>query len=145
MSVFGAMNISATGMTAQQTRVDVISENIANVNTTRDADGNIYKRKTVVFQEKDFTAFGDVLGGATANIGKGVKVEKIVEDNESECRKVYEPSNPDADSDGYVTYPNVNTVTEMTNLIDASRSYDANITSFNATKAMIQKAIELGK
>ena len=141
MSVFGAMNISATGMTAQQTRVDVISENIANVNTTRDADGNIYKRKTVVFQEKDFTAFSDVLGGATANIGKGVKVEKIVEDNESECRKVYEPSNPDADSDGYVTYPNVNTVTEMTNLIDASRSY----TSFNATKAMIQKAIELGK
>lgn len=145
MSVFGAMNVSATGMTAQQTRVDVISENIANVNTTRNAKGDVYKRKTVVFQEKDFTAFSDVLGGATANIGKGVKVQKIVEDKESECRKVYDPSNPDADADGYVTYPNVNTVTEMTNLIDASRSYEANVTSFNATKAMIQKAIELGK
>jgi len=145
MSVFGAMNISATGMTAQQTRVDIISQNIANVNTTRDADGNVYRRKTVVFQEKDFTSFGEVLGGATANIGKGVKVQKIVEDTETACRKVYDPSNPDADEDGYVTYPNVNTVTEMTNLIDASRSYEANVTSFNATKSMIQKALELGK
>ena len=107
MSVFGAMNVSATGMTAQQTRVDIISQNIANVNTTRDADGNVYKRKTVVFAEKDFTCFSDVLGGATANIGKGVKIAKIVEDNETECRKVYDPSNPDADADGYVTYPNV--------------------------------------
>ena len=96
MSVFGAMNISATGMTAQQTRVDIISQNIANVNTTRDADGNVYKRKTVVFQEKDFTSFGEVLGGATANIGKGVKIQKIVEDNETECRKVYDPSHPDS-------------------------------------------------
>ena len=98
-----------------------------------------------MFQEKDFTSFGEVLGGATANIGKGVKVQKIVEDNETACRKVYDPSNPDADEDGYVTYPNVNTVTEMTNLIDASRSYEANVTSFNATKSMIQKALELGK
>lgn len=145
MSVFGAMNISATGMTAQQTRVDIISQNIANVNTTRDADGNVYKRKTVVFQEKDFTSFGEVLGGATANIGKGVKIQKIVDDNETECRKVYDPSHPDSDEDGYVTYPNVNTVTEMTNLIDASRSYEANVTSMNATKAMFQKALELGK
>lgn len=145
MSVFGTMDISATGMTAQQTRIDIISQNIANVNTTRDADGNIYKRKTVVFHEKDFTSFSDVLGGATANIGKGVKVQKIVEDNETACRKVYDPSNPDSDDDGYVTYPNVNTVTEMTNLIDASRSYEANVTAFNATKTMIQKALELGK
>lgn len=145
MSVFGAMNISASGMTAQQTRVDVISQNIANVNTTRDADGNVYKRKTVVFQEKDFTAFSDVLGGATANVGKGVKIAEIVEDSEAECRLVYDPSNPDANEEGYVTYPNVNTVTEMTNLIDASRSYEANVTSFNATKAMLQKALEIGK
>ena len=145
MSVFGGMNISASGMTAQQTRVDIISQNIANVNTTRDADGNVYKRKTVIFQEKDYTSFSDVLGGATANLGKGVKVQKIVEDSESECRKVYDPTNPDADDDGYVTYPNVNTVTEMTNLIDATRSYEANVTSFNATKAMLQKTLELGK
>ena len=69
----------------------------------------------------------------------------MVEDNETECRKVYDPSHPDSDEDGYVTYPNVNTVTEMTNLIDASRSYEANVTSMNATKAMFQKALELGK
>ena len=145
MSVFGTMDISATGMTAQQTRFDVISQNIANVNSTRDADGNIYKRKTVVFQEKDFTAFSDVLGGATANIGKGVKVANIVTDDETEPRMVYDPSHPDADEEGYVTYPNVNTVTEMTNMIDATRSYEANVTAFNATKAMLQKALELGK
>ena len=137
MSVFGTMDISATGMTAQQTRFDVISQNIANVNSTRDADGNIYKRKTVVFQEKDFTA--------TANIGKGVKVAAIVTDDETEPRMVYDPSHPDADEEGYVTYPNVNTVTEMTNMIDATRSYEANVTAFNATKAMLQKALELGK
>ena len=145
MSVFGTLDISDTGMTAQQTRVDVISQNIANVNSTRDADGNIYRRKTVVFQEKDFTAFSDVLGGATGNIGKGVKVAKIVTDDESEVRMVYDPSHPDANEEGYVTYPNVNTVTEMTNLIDATRSYEANLTAFNASKAMIQKALELGK
>lgn len=145
MSVFGTMDISATGMTAQQTRFDVISQNIANVNSTRDADGNIYKRKTVVFQEKDFTAFSDVLGGAAANIGKGVKVAEIVTDDETEPRMVYDPSHPDADEEGYVTYPNVNTVTEMTNMIDATRSYEANVTAFNATKSMLQKALELGK
>lgn len=145
MSVFGTMDISATGMTAQQTRVDTISQNIANVNSTRDAHGNIYKRKTVVFQEKDFTAFSDVLGGAMINIGKGVKVAKIINDNDTPVRKVYDPSHPDADEEGYVIYPNVNTVTEMTNLIDATRSYEANVTAFNASKSMIQKALELGK
>ncbi len=145
MSVFGTMNISATGLTAQQTRIDTISQNIANVNTTRDADGNIYKRKTVVFQEKDHVSFSDVLGGNMINVGKGVKVAKIVSDNETPVRKVYDPSHPDADEEGYVIYPNVNTVTEMTNMIDATRSYEANITAFNASKAMIQKALDLGK
>jgi flagellar basal-body rod protein FlgC len=139
------MNISASGLTAQQTRIDTISQNIANVNSTRDAKGNIYKRKTVVFQEKDHVTFSDVLAGNMINIGKGVKVTKIVNDNSTPVRKVYDPSHPDADDEGYVIYPNVNTVTEMTNLIDATRSYEANITAFNASKAMISKALELGK
>ena len=111
MSVYGAMDISASGMTAQQLRTDIISQNIANVNTTRDGNGKVYKRKTVVFEEKSYPTFNESLQYATGNIGKGVKVTEIVEDP-SEGNKVYDPSHPDADEDGYVTYPNVNTVTE---------------------------------
>lgn len=144
MSVFGALDTSASGMTAQRLRTDIIAQNIANVNTTRDADGNVYKRKTVVFEEKSATTFSNALSVAIGDKSKGVKVTKIVED-QSDGRKVYDPSHPDADSEGYVTYPNVNTVTEMTNLIDASRSYEANVTAFNATKSMALKALEVGK
>lgn len=144
MSVFSAMNISATGMTAQRTRLDVISQNIANVNTTRDSDGNVYKRKSVIFQEKTYVSFDDALINATGNLGKGVKISEIFEDP-SEGRMVYDPSNPDADEKGYVTYPNVNTVTEMTDMIDASRSYEANVTAFNASKNMELKALDVGK
>ncbi len=145
MSVFSAMNISATGMTAQRTRLDVISQNIANVNTTRDADGNTYMRKSVIFQEKTYVSFNDALINATGNVGKGVKISRIFEDSETEGRLVYDPSHPDADEKGYVLYPNVNTVTEMTNMIDASRAYEANVTAFSASKNMELKAIELGK
>lgn len=145
MSVFGAMDISATGMTAQRLRTDIISQNIANVNTTRGSDGQPYRRKTVVFAEKDIACFSHALGMASGTVGNGVKVTQIVSDKASDMRKVYDPSHPDADADGYVTYPNVNTVTEMTNLIDASRSYEANVTAFNATKSMAMKGLELGK
>ena len=137
MSVYGAMDISASGMTAQQLRTDIISQNIANVNTTRDGNGKVYKRKTVVFEEKSYPTFNESLQYATGNIGKGVKVTEIVEDP-------YDPSHPDADEDGYVTYPNVNTVTEMTNMIDATRAYEANVTVLNSTKGMALKALEMG-
>lgn len=145
MSVFGSMDISATGMTAQQLRLDVISQNIANVNTTRDSDGGTYQRRTVVFEEKDITCFSDVLSLHTSTVGNGVKVSAILEDNETANRLVYEPANPDADENGYVSYPNVNIVMEMTNMIDASRAYEANVTAFNASKDMILKTLELGK
>lgn len=147
MSVFGAMNVSATGMTAQSVRRDIISQNIANVNTTRDANGKPYKKKNVVFEEKSVTSFDmalDLSMGATGIGLDGVKVSKIVEDD-SEGRKVYDPSHPDADEDGYVTYPNVNVVQEMTDLIDASRAYEANVTAFNASKSMYMKTLEMGK
>lgn len=146
MAGFGALDTSASGMTAQRLRTDIIAQNVANVNTTRDADGNVYRRKTVVFQEKSKTNFNSALNLALGrtNNSQGVKVVEIVED-QSEGRMVYDPSHPDANAEGYVTYPNVNTVTEMTNLIDASRSYEANVTAFNATKAMAMKALELGK
>ncbi|MCD7825344.1 MAG: flagellar basal body rod protein FlgC [Clostridiaceae bacterium] len=145
MGVFSGMDISASGMTAQRTRLDIIAENIANVNTTRDADGNVYKRKSVIFEEKSYSSFQETLLGTTGSVSKGVKISEIIEDDETECRMVYDPSNPDADENGYVTYPNVNTVTEMTDMIDASRSYEANVTAFNASKNMQLKALEIGK
>ena len=144
-SVFTGMDISATGMTAQRTRLDIISQNIANVNTTRDADGNAYHRKNVVFAEKNYVSFHDTLINATGTMGKGVKISEIYEDTEEPEKMVYDPSHPDADEDGYVYYPNVNTVTEMTDMIDASRSYEANVTAFNASKNMQLKALEVGK
>lgn len=145
MSAFGAMDISASGMTAQRLRTDIISQNIANVNTTRDENGQPYKRRTVVFEEKPSNSFNDYLSVASSSIGNGVKVSAIVEDNTTPMTMVYDPSHPDADEEGYVYYPNVNTVTEMTNMIDVSRAYEANITAFNATKAMTTQALQIGK
>lgn len=143
--IFNAMDVSASGMTAQRTRMDVISQNIANVNTTRDENGDVYKRQTVVFQENANVSFDTILSNKLSPYkAKGVKIRAIVEDN-SEGFMSYEPNHPDADENGYVTYPNVNTVTEMTNLIDASRSYEANATAFNAAKAMAAKGLELFK
>ena len=145
MSVMGGMNVSASGMTAQRLRMDIISQNIANVNTTRDENGNAYRRKTVVFEEKNMSSFGNILRYTAGTTGDGVKVTEIVEDTTTEMRKVYDPSHPDADEDGYVTYPNVNTVQEMTDMIDASRAFEANVTAFNATKSMAMKGLEVGK
>lgn len=149
MSIFTALNTSASGMTAQQLRSDVISQNIANVDTTRTEKGTAYRRKNVVFAEKTnskLASFSNVLTAATRSIaGQGVKIVRVIEDTETAMKKTYDPSHPDADENGYVTYPNVNVVTEMTDLIDATRSYEANITAFNATKAMLAKGLEVGK
>ena len=149
MSFFDSMNVSATGMTAQRLRMDTISQNIANVNTTKGDDGQAYRRKTVVFQEiNDGKNFRSHLNrymqkGNQATSG-GVKVRQIIEDN-SPLTQVYDPFHPDANEEGYVEMPNVNVVEEMTNLISANRSYEANITAFNATKAMAAKALEIGR
>lgn len=145
MSLFNAMNISASGMTAQRLRTDIIAQNLANVNTTRDKYGNAYRRKTVVMAEKDVTSFSNVLMMTAGTTGNGVKVTQIVKDNHTPMKLVYDPSHPDANEEGYVTYSNVNTVTEMTNMIDASRSYEANVTAFNASKNMALKGLEVGK
>lgn len=143
MGVFSAMNVSATAMTAQQLRMDIIAENIANASTTRTEDGEAYRRKTLVFEEKDTTVFDHILNGYMSYYHpNGVKVAQIVED-QSDFRLVYEPDNPDANEEGYVEYPNVDTVTEMTNLIDSSRAYEASVTSFNAAKSMALKGLEM--
>jgi len=145
MAIFTSFNTSASGMSAQRLRSDIISQNLANVNSTSSQDGGAYRRKTVVFAEKDATAFSDILLSTAGTVGTGVKVTKIIEDYETPMSMVYDPAHPDADENGYVTYPNVNVVTEMTNLIDASRSYEANVTAFNASKSMALKGLEIGK
>ena len=137
-------------MTAQRFRMDIIAENIANVSTTRTENGGPYRRKIVTFQEKQLNAglpnFRNVLKDTTNKYyGNGVKVSKVSEDMETDFIMTYDPSHPDADENGYVRYPNVNTVTEMTNLIDASRAYEANATAFEASKAMAQRGLTIGQ
>ena len=146
MGLFQSFNISATGMTAQRFRTDIIAENIANVNTTSTESGGPYRRKIVTFQEKDVTPFSQYFSHSKNKaVGNGVKVTKVSEDFETDFIMEYDPSNPDADENGYVSYPNVNTVTEMTNLIDATRSYEANATAFEASKNMALTALSIGK
>ena len=149
MSMFSAFNVNASGMTAQRLRMDTIAENVANANTTRTENGTPYVRKIVSFATKGAdrsSSFHKVLKGATeAYVGQGVKVSGIYKDTESQMNMVYDPSHPDADENGYVTYPNVNIITEMTNLIDASRAYEANATAFNASKSMAQQGLQLSQ
>ena len=146
MGLFQSFDICASGMTAQRFRMDTIAVNIANVNTTRTEDGTPYRRKIVTFEEKQLTpSFSDILSDTTTFQGNGVKVAKVSEDTETDFIKTYDPSHPDADADGYVSYPNVNTVTEMTNLIDSSRAYEANTTAFDAMKNMVQAGLSIGQ
>ena len=144
MGIFNSFNISASGMSAQRLRTDTISQNLANVNTTSTSDGGPYRRQTVVFAEKEMASFEDILT-RRGSVGNGVKVTSIVEDTWTDMIEVYDPSHPDSDENGYVTYPNINTVTEMTNLIDATRAYEANVTAFNASKTMAMKGLEINK
>lgn len=145
MGLFTSFDTSASGLTAQRYRMDIISQNVANANTTRTADGTPYRRKVVVFEEKGGgTSFDSVLGRVKDNYaGKGVRVSKVTEDQWTEMKKVYDPSHPDADENGYVMYPNVDIVTEMTNLIDASRAYEANATAFSASKSIATKGLNI--
>lgn len=147
MSIFSSLDISASGLTAQRLRMDLISQNIANADTTKTEDGTPYRRKTVVFQQRSADKpFSEYLSDASKSKigGGGVRVLRIVEDM-SPLKKVYDPENPDADKEGYVYMPNVDITTEMINMISASRSYEANISSLNATKDMAMKALEIGR
>ena len=145
MALFTGMNINASGMSAERLRLDVISENIANANTTRTKEGGPYVRKNVIFTEKVSTAdsFGEVLNRTISGIGNGVKVTAITKDTDTDMNLVYEPSHPDADENGYVTYPNVNIITEMTDLIDASRAFEANATAFEASKNVASRGLSI--
>jgi flagellar basal-body rod protein FlgC len=144
MSIFGAIDVAASGMTAERLRLDVISNNIANVNTTRTADGGPYRRQFVVFEPRqgDASSFSQVMSGQLQL--NGVRVSGIRKDD-SPLRMVYEPGHPDADAQGYVRMPNINIVTEMVDMMTASRAYEANVTSVNVAKSMMLKALEIGK
>lgn len=146
MGFFDSMDISASGLTAQRLRMDVISNNIANVNTTRTDEGGPYRRERVVFQENsEGSSFGEILSSFSENRPeRGVKVVAIEKDP-APFKLVYDPTHPDADASGYVRMPNVNIVTEMVDMISATRSYEANVTAINSAKSMISKALEIGK
>lgn len=146
MSFFNSMNINASGLTAQRLRMDIISQNIANINTTRTENGQPYRRKTVLFEERNSSSsFGSILKNNMDQLnGSGVRVSRIVEDN-SEFKVVYDPEHPDADENGYVRMPNVNIIEEMVNMISANRSYEANVTAMNTNKNMALKALEIGR
>jgi len=153
MSFFNTMNIAATGLTAQRLRMDVIAENIANVNTTRTADGGPYRRRTVLFQEmRDHDPFSPISinhvwsinSDSRAPQGMGVRVAGVVTDN-SPGLLTYDPTHPDADEYGYVRMPNVNIVEEMVNMISASRSYEANITAMSVARTLTQRTLEIGQ
>jgi len=133
MSLFDSLRISASGMTAERLRMDVIAENLANANTTRGVDGQPYQRKEVVL-EQGGSSFEQVLDG--------VKVAGVVADP-SPPRRVYDPSHPDADQQGYVSLPNVTPVTEMVDMITASRGYEADVQAMNQAKQMFLKALEI--
>ena len=146
MALFQSFDISASGMTAQRFRMDTIAENVANVNTTNTEAGTPYRRKVVTFQERSVTPFSKVLEYSREGyVGNGVKVATVSEDYDTDFTMHYDPANPDADENGYVSYPNVNIVTEMTNRIDASRSYEANVTAFDASKRIAQAGLQIGK
>lgn len=139
---FNSMNISASGLTAQRLRMNVIAENVANMNTTRTAEGEAYRRKTVVLSQRS-SPFSEHFKVAK-NTGVGVEVIAI-ETDQSPLKLVYDPSHPDADPEGYVQMPNVDTAKEMVDMIAASRAYEANVTVLNAFKQMAMKALEIGR
>lgn len=147
MGFFNSLDTSASALTAQRLRMDIISQNIANVNTTRTENGTPYRRKVVAFEERNSsTPFSQLLSERSKQLlaGKGVRVTGIYEDN-SPFKKVYDPAHPDADQDGYVNMPNVDVVTEMVNMISTSRSYEANMTAISTTKSMALKALEISR
>jgi|SRR5690554_848256 len=151
MSIFNALNSSASALTAQRLRMDVISSNVANAQTTRatineDGEYEPYRRKMVELEpnHRNFKSFLHKAANSSPGHTSGVKVSGIVNDQEP-FKLAYDPTHPDADESGYVQLPNVDPLKEMVDLMSATRSYEANITSLNATKNMLMKALEIGK
>lgn len=148
MNIFKAMRISASGLSAERMRMDVISSNIANANSTRTAAGGPYRRRVALLAavKEQAGRFKNILKGETQKQAElqGVRVVAIAQDP-SPTKKVYDPTHPDAAADGYVEYPNVDVMKEMVEMITASRAYEANVTALNSTKNMALKTLDIGK
>lgn len=142
MSAFNSLKISSSGLSAERLRMDTIASNIANVTTTRGEDGKPYVRKIAVFQENLDDAIAK--NSSDGDRLKGVKAVGIVDDS-SPLKRVYDPTNPDADKDGYVAMPNVDILTEMADMISSTRAYEANVSAMTSEKSMFSKALEIGK
>jgi flagellar basal-body rod protein FlgC len=146
VGLFDSIDVAGSGLSAERLRMDVTSENLANAQTTKGADGQPYRRKVVVLSEAGAQgSFGNALNAAMTNApsaARGVQVTGIVADG-SPLKRVYDPGHPDADKNGYVTMPNVNTVTEMTDLISSSRAYEADVTAMQTAKQMFSKTLDI--
>jgi flagellar basal-body rod protein FlgC len=147
MSLIQSLGISRSALQAERLRMDVVANNLANMNSTRTAEGGPYRRQTVIFRSADggIPTFATFLARSQGtDTPGGVLVDGVTEDP-AEPRRVYEPTNPDADIDGFVLYPNIDVTTEMTDMISANRAYQANVTALNALKGMAQRALEIGR
>jgi flagellar basal-body rod protein FlgC len=152
MGMFSSINTAASGLTAQRLRQDVIADNIANANTTRTSEGGPYRRSRVVMRprvEGPYWRSPFVPRPLDEGVGQGVRVTSVEKDMDSELRLVYDPTHPDAIQSGpragYVEFPNVTIVSEMVDLIDASRAYEANVAVVNGARTMFQRALEIGR
>ena len=159
--LFGALNISASGLSAQRKKLEIISSNIANVETTKTKEGGPYRRKIAVLEAKKARSFDAVLRSKTNRLAttnprhisgsdrlhrsksEEVAVDVKVTEDQSELRSVYDPGHPDADENGYVRYPNVNMISEMVDMINASRSYEANVSSIDSAKKIARAALDI--
>lgn len=149
MGIIDTMRISMSGLSAQRLRMDVIASNVANVETTRTPDGGPYRRRQVVFRAEAGSAvdpggFQQIMAGSTKVAGRGVAVARINAD-QAAVRVVNSPSHPDADENGNVLYPDIDIVTETTDMMSASRAYEANVTVLNATKNLALRALQIGR
>ncbi len=144
MNISQAFSIPASGLDAQRERLNIISSNLANVDSTETPEGGPYRRRDVVFAAAPLTGRFETALNAEMDAAKQVKVSQIVHDTRA-FKKVFEPSHPGADAEGYVLYPNVNAMEEMVNMISALRSYEANVTVLNSIKSMALKALEIGR
>ncbi|OPY85204.1 MAG: Flagellar basal-body rod protein FlgC [Smithella sp. PtaU1.Bin162] len=141
MELFATFKICSTGLSAQRAKMDIITSNLANANTTNTPEGGPYKRKRITFTEDPLKkGFDKTLGDAV----RGVKIKQVTEDQEG-IKRVYDPAHPDADKEGFVSFPNVNVMMEMSDMIVANRSYEACATAFDAAKNMAQTAMNIGK
>lgn len=145
MDILTGMRVSSSGMAAQRMRMNTISSNIANINTTRTPEGGAYRRKDVIFESMpEGKSFGDILTSSPQKDVARVQVTDVISDTKAPLMK-YEPDSPDANEEGYVAYPNINLMEEMANMIQATRAYEANVSAMTATKDMAMTSLELGR